>query len=166
MWQTRDDSVPGKIYLMRAIGYGGLIPGCLIGRYKIGLSINPDARLEQLLSSQPCTDITLIHTVDVADMVEVESELHQIFKNSNVKLAKSREWFSLNPFQVQKCIWIMNRAKMKATGNGISFIPTRGFLANSLIVAGLGLLLFTALQPHPQPNELKIKPSQLVETKK
>lgn len=101
-WTQRDDNVPGQIYLMKAIGYGGIIPGCLIGRYKIGLSRNPEARLDQLLSSQPCCDIEIIHTVNVADMGEMESELHEIFRKSNVKLVKSQEWFNFNPLQVQR----------------------------------------------------------------
>jgi hypothetical protein len=51
-WQTRDDSVPGKIYLMKAIGYGGIIPGCLIGRY------NTASRNSRLSLAIP-TDITV-----------------------------------------------------------------------------------------------------------
>ena len=119
-WQTRDDSVPGKIYLMRAIGYGGIIPGCLIGRYKIGLSRNPEVRLDQLLSAQPCCDIEIVHTVDVADMAEIESELHEIFKNSNTPLIKSQEWFDFYPWQVQRCLWLMNRADIKRYHKPIS----------------------------------------------
>ena len=105
----RDDSVPGYIYIMQAIGYGGIFPGALIGRYKIGLSRSPQNRLDQLLSAQPCCDIEIVHTVAVEDMADAESELHRVFKNSNVKLAKSREWFNLNPIQVRQCIWLMNR---------------------------------------------------------
>ena len=160
-YQQRSDNVPGKIYLMKAIGYGGLIPGCLIGRYKIGLSRNPEARLDQLLSAQPCCDVEIVHTVDVSDMAEVETYLHQTFKNSNVKLIKSREYFDFNPLQVQRCIWLMNRAKV-GTRNGIRFTPTKGLLANTLIVAGLGLLLITALQPQPKgesTNQIKVEKS-------
>jgi hypothetical protein len=137
-WQQRDDSVPGKIYLMKAIGYGGIIPGCLIGRYKIGFSKNPAARLDQLLSAQPCCDIEIIHTVDVADMAEVEGELHKIFKKSNVKLAKSQEWFSFNPWQVQRCIWLMNQADIKRVRNAISSKAIAGFL---LALLGVGILI-------------------------
>ncbi|MBW4449206.1 MAG: GIY-YIG nuclease family protein [Spirirestis rafaelensis WJT71-NPBG6] len=87
---------------MKAIGYGGIIPGALIGRYKIGLSRSPQDRLDQLHNAQPCCDIKIIHTVAVEDIANVEGKLHRVFKNSNVKLAKSREWFSFNPLQVQQ----------------------------------------------------------------
>ena len=143
-WTQRDDNVPGKIYLMKAIGYGGIIPGCLIGRYKIGLSRNPDARLEQLLSAQPCCDIEIVHTVDVADMAEVEEELHEIFKNSNVKLLKSKEWFNLNPVQVQRCIWLMNRTDIKRIRNPIS---TKAIAGGLIALLGVGMLIGQSFQP-------------------
>ena len=73
-----------------------------------GVSRNPEARLDQLHSAQPCCDIEIIHTVAVEDMADVEAELHSVFRNSNVKLVKSREWFNLNPLQVQQCIWRMS----------------------------------------------------------
>lgn len=93
---------------MKAIGYGGIIPGCLAGRYKIGLSRNPEVRLDQLLSAQPCCDIEIVHTVDVENMAEVEADLHKVFEKSNVKLIKSQEWFNFYPWQVQQCIWLMS----------------------------------------------------------
>ncbi|MGI8500690.1 MAG: GIY-YIG nuclease family protein [Hassallia sp.] len=138
-WQQRDDSVPGQIYLMKAIGYGGIIPGCLIGRYKIGFSRNPEARLDQLLSAQPCCDIEIIHTVDVEDMAEVEGELHKIFKNSNIKLIKSQEWFDFNPFQVQHCIWLMNRYEIKTTGR--EPISSRAVVGGLIALLGVGMLV-------------------------
>ena len=160
VWQQRDDNVPGKIYLMKAIGYGGLIPGCLIGRYKIGLSRNPEARLDQLLSAQPCCDISIVHTVAVADMAEVEGELHRVFKNSNVKLLKSREWFSFNPWQVQRCIWLMNQADIKRVSNPISMKAIAGGM---IALLGVGMLVGQSFKPEPQPakaiNQIKIEKS-------
>ncbi|MBW4450062.1 MAG: GIY-YIG nuclease family protein [Spirirestis rafaelensis WJT71-NPBG6] len=129
-YQQRDDNVPGKIYLMKAVGYGGIIPGVLIGRYKIGLSRNPDARLEQLLSAQPCCDIEIIHTVYVEDMAKTEHELHSVFRNSNVKLAKSREWFNLNPLQVQQCLWLMRRYEARRWSS--SEIPVKAIVGGRL----------------------------------
>ena len=149
-WQQRDDNVPGKIYLMKAIGYGGLIPGCLIGRYKIGLSRNPEARLDQLLSSQPCCDIEIVHTVDVADMAEVESELHQIFKKSNVSLIKSQEWFSFTPWQVQRCIWLMNQADIKRVRNPMSM---KAITAGMIGLLGVGMLIGQSFKPEPQTTK-------------
>lgn len=146
VWQQRDDNVPGKIYLMKAIGYGGLIPGCLMGRYKIGLSRNPEARLDQLHSAQPCCDIEIIHTVDVDNMAEVERELHDIFKNSNVKLIKSREWFNLNPIQVQRCIWLMNRYKVNSMREPIS---TKAIAGGLIALLGVGMLIGQSFKPEP-----------------
>jgi hypothetical protein len=154
-WQQRDDSVPGKIYLMRAVGYGGIIPGCLIGRYKIGLSRNPEARLDQLLSAQPCCDIEIVHSVAVANMAEVESELHEIFQNSNVPLIKSEEWFNFTPWQVQRCIWLMNQADIKRVRNPIS----RTAIAGGLIaLLGVGMLIGQSFQPQ-STNKTKIEKS-------
>jgi hypothetical protein len=150
-WQQRDDSVPGKIYLMRAVGYGGIIPGCLIGRYKIGLSRNPEARLDQLLSAQPCCDIEIVHSVAVANMAEVESELHEIFQNSNVPLIKSEEWFNFTPWQVQRCIWLMNQADIKRVRNPISTSAIAGGL---IALLGVGMLIGQSFQPQ---STLKIK---------
>lgn len=155
-YQQRNDSVPGKIYLMRAIGYGGLIPGCLIGRYKIGLSRNPEARLDQLLSAQPCCDIEIVHTVDVEDMAEVESELHEIFKNSNVKLFRSREWFNLNPWQVQRCIWLMHRAKARRWSQ--SEIPVKAVIGGLITLLGVGMLVGHSFQPETK-NQIRIEKS-------
>lgn len=154
-WQTRDDNVPGKIYLMRAISYGGIIPGCLIGRYKIGLSRNPETRLDQLLSAQPCCDIEIVHTVDVADMAEVEGELHEIFKNSNVKLLKSREWFSFNPWQVKRCIWLMSRYDVKRSRT--SSLPVKVLAGFLIALLGVGMLIGQNFQPQStnQPHQLK-----------
>lgn len=123
---------------MKAIGYGGLIPGCLIGRYKIGLSRNPEVRLEQLLSAQPCCDVEIIHTVAVEDMALVEGELHRVFKNSNVKLIKSREWFNLNPLQVHRCIWLMNRYEFRHRYQSISVKAIAGGL---IALLGVGILI-------------------------
>lgn len=154
-WQQRDDNIPGKIYLMRAIGYGGIIPGCLIGRYKIGLSRNPEARLDQLLSAQPCCDIEIIHTVDVDDMGAVEGELHEIFKKSNVKLVKSQEWFSFNPIQVQRCIWLMNRYEIKRSRKEI---PVKAIAGGLIALLGVGMLIGQSFQPQ-SINQIKIEKS-------
>ena len=154
-WTQRDDSVPGKIYLMKAIGYGGLIPGCLIGRYKIGLSRNPEARLEQLHSAQPCCDIEIVHTVDVEDMAEAEGELHQIFKNSNIKLIKSQEWFDFNPLQVQRCIWLMNQYQIKGRREPLS---SRAVIGGLIALLGVGLLL-----GHTIHSDVPQKPVRAIE---
>ncbi|MBW4450045.1 MAG: GIY-YIG nuclease family protein [Spirirestis rafaelensis WJT71-NPBG6] len=153
-YQQRDDNVPGKIYLMRAIGYGGIIPGVLIGRYKIGLSRSPENRLDQLLSAQPCCDIEIVYTVYVERMADVEAELHSVFKNSNVKLAKSREWFNLNPLQVQQCIYLMNRYERSHR----PVISTKAIAGGLIALLGVGMLIGQSFQPEPT-NKVKIEKS-------
>ena len=146
----RDDNQPGYIYLMQAIGYGGIIPGVLIGRYKIGLSRSPQNRLDQLHSAQPCCDIEIVHTVAVEDMADAESELHRVFKNSNVKLAKSREWFNLNPLQVQQCIWLMNRYER-------SHCPTismKAVVGGLIALLGMGVMIGHSFES-PAPQEIQ-----------
>lgn len=51
-YQTRNDHEPGYIYLMEAEGYHGLIPGFYLRRCKIGLSRNPQLRLENFHANQ------------------------------------------------------------------------------------------------------------------
>jgi hypothetical protein len=157
-WQHRDDNVAGKIYLMKAIGYGGIIPGCLIGRYKIGLSRNPEARLDQLLSAQPCCDIEIVHTVSVERMADVEAELHRIFKSQNVKLLKSREYFDLNPLQVQHCLWLMNRYEIKRSRPAI---PAKAIAGVLVALLGVGILVGQSFQPQTTKatNQIKIEKS-------
>jgi hypothetical protein len=138
---------------MQAIGYGGIIPGILIGRYKIGLSRSPQNRLEQLHSAQPCCDIQIIHTVYVKSMAEVEDELHSVFKKQNVKLAKSREWFNLNPIQVQQCIWLMNRYERSRPT-----IPVKAIAGSLIALLGMGMLIGQSFQPE-SINQTRIEKS-------
>ena len=158
-WQERDDNVPGQIYLMKAIGYHGLIPGCYLSRMKIGLSRNPDARLDQLHSNQPPCDLEIVHTIDVNDMAQTEEELHEIFKNSNVKLIKSREYFDLMPWQVQHCICLMNRYKIKRSRD--SEINMKGVVGSVIALIGVGILIGQSFQPEPSKtiNQTKIEKS-------
>lgn len=94
----RDDSTPGYIYLIEAVGYHG-IASPFLKRCKIGLSRNPEARRQNFVKSQfPC-DVRLLKTIFVEDMAEVEGKLHQQFGFCNVKLEKSREWFDISPIQ-------------------------------------------------------------------
>ncbi len=54
-WVERDDSVPGYIYLLKAEGFHGVIPGYVMSRVKIGLTRNLQNRIDQLEEGQaPC----------------------------------------------------------------------------------------------------------------
>ena len=155
-WQYRDDSIPGKIYLMKALGYHGIFPGCLIGRYKIGLSRNPEARLDQLHSNQPPCDLEIIHTIDVDDMAETEKYLHTIFKKSNIKLIKSREYFDLNPLQVQHCIWLMNKCEARRSRG--SRMNVKAIAGGLIALLGVGMLIGHSFQSE-STNSIKIEKS-------
>ena len=103
----RDDNVPGRIYLIEALGYHGIFPGKLLRRCKIGLSRNPQSRLETFQNSQPPCDFKIFRTIHVQDMKTCEDWLHHKFKRSTVKLFKSKEWYDLTPIQflmVQKAL--------------------------------------------------------------
>jgi hypothetical protein len=92
---SRDDNVPGYIYIMEAERFHGMMSG-LCKRIKIGLSRNPEAREDTLNSNQPPCDITLIDKAYVWKMKDAETYLHNKFKSRNVRLKKSREWFDFD----------------------------------------------------------------------
>lgn len=152
-WQQRDDHIQGYIYLFKAKGFHGWLPGCVLGRYKIGLSRDVDRRLDTLHSNQPPTDLEVVKVIAVEDMAEVETELHQVFKNQNVKLVKSREYFDLNPLQVQHCIRLMNRADIKRAHNPISTSAIAGGL---IALLGVGMLIGQSFQPQ-STNQVKVE---------
>ena len=96
----RDDNVPGYIYLIEAKGYHGLFPGCYLKRCKIGLTRNPQARLQNFIDNQPPCDFEIIKLIKVDAMADIENKLHNQFLHCNVKLIKSKEWFDLNPIDL------------------------------------------------------------------
>lgn len=146
----RDDHVPGYVYLMRAKGYHGLVPGCVLYRCKIGLSRNPESRLQTFIDNQPPCDIEIIKTIYVQDMETVESTLHQQFKHCNVKLVKSREWFDLNPWQYQMALWAFSRYESRR----ISFegIPVRLVAGGLVALLGVVLLIGYGMRENVTPQ--------------
>lgn len=88
---------PGYIYLMQCSNLPPYIGISFIRRCKIGMTSNPEARLQQILSNQPPCDIKIIRAIYVQDMVFEEKKLHNQFKKCNIKLLKSKEWFDFNP---------------------------------------------------------------------
>ena len=78
-WQQRNDSVQGYIYLFKAKGFHGWIPGAVLGRYKIGLSRDVERRLQTLHSNQLPTDLEVVKVIAVEDMASIEAELHRVF---------------------------------------------------------------------------------------
>lgn len=147
-WQERNDSVPGWIYLLEAEGYGGLIPGVYLRRCKIGLSRNVEQRLDTLHSSQPCCDYKVVTAIYVENMELVESELHRQFKHRNVKLKKSREWFSLYPHQYAMVLWMFSRYNSKRNHS----ISPRVIAGGLVALLGVGLLIGYGLRESAAPH--------------
>ncbi|SRR5579883_325369 len=141
--EPRNDNEPGYIYLMEAVGYHGILPGCYLRRCKIGLSRNPEFRLANFHANQPPCDIKILRTIWVEDMQAVEAELHEQFRNSKVKLTKSREWFDLNPLEMLQVHWAFS-GHDRAIDVHIPLI-SRPAIAKLLVASGLGLLIFTAI---------------------
>lgn len=155
--QPQSSNEPGYIYLMQAEGYHGLIPGFYLRRCKIGLSRNPELRLENFHSSQPPCNIKILKTVYVQDMADVEARLHQQFKNCQVKgLAKSREWFDLNPVQIAAVKWAF--AKYDIHVFSFEELPVRLILLCLLGLLGVGIVAgrFTS-QVHPPQIQEQLK---------
>jgi hypothetical protein len=156
VWQQRNDSVAGYIYLLKAKDFHGWIPGCYLSRVKIGLSRDVDRRLEALHSNQPPTDLEVVKVIAVEDMAEVESELHRVFKSQNVKLLKSREYFDLNPLQIRHCLWLMRRHEARRWS--ASEIPVKAITGGLIALLGVGMLIGQSFQPE-STNKAKIEKS-------
>jgi Meiotically up-regulated gene 113 len=124
---------------MEAEHFHGIIPGCYLRRCKIGLSRNPQMRLDTFHSNQPPCNIKILRTIYVEDMELVESELHQQFKHCNVKLLKSREWFDLSPIDFIRVNWAFS--KYETHQISLSEIPVKAVLAVTLIIISAGLML-------------------------
>jgi len=160
--EYRDDHVPGHVYLIEAVNVTGIIPGKLVRRCKIGLSRNPELRLQNFIDNQPPCDFRIIKAIYVEDMATVEDALHNQFKHCNIKLEKSREWHNFNPWQYAMVLWAFSRYE----SHRISFadIPKRLPLAlrsaQSLVgtliaLLGVGILIGHAVRedaPQTQPT--------------
>ncbi len=112
----RDDNVSGYVYLIEARNSDGL--------YKIGLTRNPDRRIEQLNSSQSPYHLNYTKVIQVDDMASVESSLHQQFKSNG---SGKNEWFRFSPNEVNQVISEMSKFENSSTNsstvepNGWSF---------------------------------------------
>lgn len=134
-YQYRDDSVPGYVYFVEAVGYHGAFPGCYLKRCKIGLTRDVERRLSEFASNQPPCDIKLIKSIYVEDMAEVENQLHRQYKSANVKLQRSREWFDLYPWQVKMIEYKMSTLAASQAPE----IKFKYIAALALVVAGLSM---------------------------
>ncbi len=143
-WVERNDNVPGFVYLMEAQGFHGVLPGCFLRRCKIGLSRDPQKRLNNFHDSQPPCNLRIVCTVFVQNMAAVEGELHVQFKNYSVTtLHRSKEWFDLDPLQfwrVQQAFCRYEEPRFSVAIN----LPSRLLVACTIGLLGAGLLLHSA----------------------
>jgi hypothetical protein len=149
IYTPRNDHKPGYIYLMEAVGYHGLFPGCYLKRCKIGLSSNPQLRLQNFIDNQPPCDIQIIRKIHVEDMADIEARLHNQFKHCKVKLTKSKEWFDLNP---------VDYLRVNAAFSSYSRQENKSIQPLNIIFSMLGIsllimfLLSTQSKPQQQPQ--------------
>ena len=143
--EYRDDHVPGFVYLIEAVGVTGIIPGKLVRRCKIGLSRNPELRLQNFVDNQPPCDFRIIRAIYVQDMASVEDTLHSQFKHCNIKLEKSREWFDLNPWQYAMVLWAFSRYE----SHRVSFedVPKRAITGTLIALLGAGVMVGYLVKP-------------------
>ncbi|BAZ71374.1 hypothetical protein NIES4106_61710 (plasmid) [Fischerella sp. NIES-4106] len=151
-WTERSDNVPGYVYLIEAENVTGIIPGSLLRKCKIGLSRNPEIRLDALHSSQPCCNYVILRTIYVEDMAEVETLLHNDFKHCNIKLNKSREWFSLNPLDFWRVQMAFNRYGREYGLRKVKPIPVRAVVGGLVALLGIGILIGQVVRQPPQPQ--------------
>ncbi|MBE8988067.1 GIY-YIG nuclease family protein [Nostoc sp. LEGE 12450] len=121
---------------MEAEGYHGLIPGCYLRRCKIGLSRNPEARLDSFHRNQPPCNVKILKTIYVEDMADVEGELHQQFSQCNVELIKSQEWFDFNPVQFLMVNWEFEKRSLHVFS--ISDLPIKLIIFSMIGLVGVG----------------------------
>lgn len=146
--EQRDNHSPGYVYLIEAIGFGGIIPGKFLRRCKIGLSRDPDARLYRFKTSQfPC-DVRIVVTIYTEDMAATEDDLHELFEHNHVKIEKSREWFDLPPWQYYRCLWAFKSRELLLFT--ISELPITKVMKGILAIALATTLGFAAYTQIPQ----------------
>ncbi|WP_298913501.1 GIY-YIG nuclease family protein [uncultured Nostoc sp.] len=136
IYQSKNDHEPGFIYLMEAEGYHGLIPGVWLRRCKIGLSRNPSARLDAFHRNQPPCNVKILKTIYVEDMADVESKLHQQFKQCNIELIRSQEWFDFNPVQFMMVNWEFEKRSLYVFS--LSELPIKLIIFSMIGLVGVG----------------------------
>lgn len=152
IYQPKNDHEPGFIYLMEAEGYHGLVPGAWLRRCKIGLSRNPEARLENFHRNQPPCNVKILKTIYVEDMADVEGELHQQFSQCNVELIKSQEWFDFNPAQFMIVSWEFEKRSLHILS--LKDLPVKLIIFGMVGLLGVGAITGRLTsQPPMQPQK-------------
>ncbi|BAY80521.1 hypothetical protein NIES25_70090 (plasmid) [Nostoc linckia NIES-25] len=157
IYEPRNDHEPGYIYLMEAENYHGLIPGAWLRRCKIGLSRDPQARLDRFHRNQPPCNVKILKNIYVEDMADVESELHEKFSDCNVDLIKSQEWFDFNLVQFLSVHWEFEKRRLYVFS--ISELPIKLILFGMIGLLGMGAIAGSYLAFSHQPSACtKINP--------
>lgn len=71
-------------------------------------------------------------------MAGIEDELHELFKDSHVKLEKSKEWFDLTPWQYYRCLWAFKSRELFLFS--LSEIPLSKIVKSLLAIALISTL--------------------------
>ncbi len=150
-YAPRNDHEPGFIYLIEAQGSNNL--------YKIGLTRNPDRRLQQLNSSQSPFHLNFIKVIQVQDMASSETTLHKQF---SAYATDKNEWFQFTQGVLQQVAAEMDYLSHKPRPVvDYGYDSPFSFLANfeewgpnifkgALILIGVGLVasVFAPKPPH------------------
>lgn len=116
----------GIIYLVHAQG---------TSRYKLGITSQPMEKYIKSLQSRSPFQLAVVHTIKAKNYHQVESHLHRQFKNKQVKIEGSKEWFSFNPWQINFEVKpAMNRYKQLALAQ---YLPSMLELGGLMIAAFL-----------------------------
>lgn len=90
-----DPRSAGFIYVMKARSWEAQLEYPF---YKIGLSIHPDVRVEEIQrGAAPFVVIELVFSLPVSSMFDVEQKLHQLFDDKRVH----NEWFILQDHELE-----------------------------------------------------------------
>jgi predicted GIY-YIG superfamily endonuclease len=105
----KENNIPFKkvINSKKSIGYVYVMECKRVGYFKIGYTNNISSRLKQLKTANPTIQITYYQKVN--NMFELETFLHERFKNKKVK----GEWFDLTNAEIVDIIDFLDKNKVK-----------------------------------------------------
>ena len=139
---TKVDCGEGYVYLVKAKGFHGRLLSPLLGRYKIGLTNNPERRLNELNSQQAPCPIVGIRNIAVRDNATVERALHQKF----AKQRRHGEWFDFWVWELPLVEMAYDRAE-KPLSAKVSKIAIAGMAILVLGAGGIGFAIASTNSP-------------------
>lgn len=117
---------------MKNAGFVYIISAVKTNYFKIGISEDSVAkRLKQLQTGCPLK-LRYVYHAYVANMFQVEKELHKIFSASRV----IGEWFSLTTEQVQECITLMRLMQISELQEDLLDVVDENILVSEDLLLG------------------------------